>query len=149
VEGNLQSPTLHELFGLSVRRGLSEVLLEGGDVRLAVAKVAANLWLLPGGSRGADAYHCFSGEELRPRFRELLATFDYLVVDSAAANAHRDAAVLGPLVDGIVLVVAANGTRRETARRTVEHLQAAGSKVLGAVLADRTYPIPEVIYRKL
>ena len=75
--------------------------------------------------------------------------FDYLVVDTAAASEHRDAAVVSALVDGVVIILSANATRREVARRTVANLNEAGARVLGAVLADRTFPIPEAIYRKL
>ena len=80
---------------------------------------------------------------------DLLGAFDYLVVDTSAANVHRDAAALGPLMDGTVLVVSANATRRETGRKTVEQLEQAGVSVAGAVLLDRTFPIPEPIYRRL
>jgi hypothetical protein len=68
---------------------------------------------------------------------------------TSAASEHRDAAVIGPLVDGVVMVVSANATRREVARRTVANLQNAGARVLGAVLTGRTYPIPGAIYRNL
>jgi len=85
----------------------------------------------------------------RPALRELSAAFEYLLVSAPPAAVHPEAALLGPLVDGVVLVVHANTTRREAARRVIERLQAAEVNVLGTVLANRTYPIPEAIYRKL
>ncbi len=149
VEANLRSPSLQALFHATAQRGLSEVMLEGGDLRQALTSLASNLWLLPAGMRGDDALPGLNAEQLRPRFQELLAMFDYLVVDTAAASDHRDAAVIGALVDGVVIILSANATRREVARRTVANLNEAGARVLGAVLADRTFPIPEAVYRKL
>ena len=149
VEANLRTPSLQALFGATSDQGFSDVLLDGSDIRHGLSRISTNLWLLACGSRGTDALHGLNVEQLRPRFQELLAMFDYLVVDAAPASEYRDTAVIGSLVDGVVVVVSANATRREVARRTVAHLQDSGVHVLGAVLANRTFPIPEAIYRKL
>jgi Mrp family chromosome partitioning ATPase len=49
----------------------------------------------------------------------------------------------------MVLVVQANSTRRVTAQKVKEKLQAANARLLGTVLSERTFPIPETIYKKL
>jgi protein-tyrosine kinase len=90
-----------------------------------------------------------TAERIGPLLLELLTCFDYLLVDTSPAGTHGDATLLGTLVDGIVLVVEADATRREAARRTVESLRAMKASILGAVLTNRTLPIPEAIYRKL
>jgi hypothetical protein len=46
-------------------------------------------------------------------------------------------------------IVSAHCTRRESARRAKENLQAAGALLFGAVPYKRTYPIPQVIYDRL
>jgi len=46
-------------------------------------------------------------------------------------------------------VIEANRTRRLTARKAKETLDAAGVRLLGTVLNNRTFAIPEAIYRKL
>jgi Mrp family chromosome partitioning ATPase len=53
------------------------------------------------------------------------------------------------LADGIVLIIEANSTRREAARKVKENLKAANLPVLAAVLNKRTYPIPNFLYRRL
>jgi len=56
---------------------------------------------------------------------------------------------LGQLADGVVLIVSANSTREEAGRKAKESLEMAGSRLLGAVLNNRTYPIPQPIYDRL
>jgi Mrp family chromosome partitioning ATPase len=53
------------------------------------------------------------------------------------------------LSDGVIFVVEANSTRRETTKRFKESLEEVRVRVLGVVLNDRTFPIPESVYRKL
>ncbi len=47
------------------------------------------------------------------------------------------------------MVVEADITRRETARRMKQNLDAANVSVLGVVLNNRTFSIPEALYRML
>jgi protein-tyrosine kinase len=53
------------------------------------------------------------------------------------------------MADGVILVVEANSTRREMARTAKETFDDANVKLLGAILNNRTFPIPEALYRKL
>jgi Mrp family chromosome partitioning ATPase len=56
---------------------------------------------------------------------------------------------LAPVVDGVVLVIDSVTSRRETARRVADELKTARIHVLGAVLTNRTFPIPPSLYRRL
>jgi Mrp family chromosome partitioning ATPase len=51
--------------------------------------------------------------------------------------------------DGAVLVITANQTRREAAVRAKEILLSWNAQLLGAVLDNRAFPVPESIYRRL
>ncbi|MGH9594657.1 MAG: hypothetical protein ACRD5L_16320, partial [Bryobacteraceae bacterium] len=62
---------------------------------------------------------------------------------------YADASLLARHADGLVLVVEAGATRREAARKIADDLRAAHMRVLGVVLNNRTYPIPERLYRRL
>jgi Mrp family chromosome partitioning ATPase len=64
-------------------------------------------------------------------------------------NAFNDAIVLGGQTDGVVLMLKANSSRRESARKAVQELHAANVRTLGAVLNQRTFPIPERLYKRL
>jgi Mrp family chromosome partitioning ATPase len=60
-----------------------------------------------------------------------------------------DGIALGRAAEGVVLVLKANASRRDAARKAVQDLQTAGARILGAVLNQRTFPIPQAIYSKL
>jgi hypothetical protein len=110
---------------------------DGGAKRLS-----RNLWLAPSG-------HLHTGEGSEARLVQLQGRFDYLIVDAAAFAGLHDAAVLGGMVDGVLLILDERVTRREVARRVADTLQAAGGRLLGVVLTNRSYPIPERVYRLL
>lgn len=86
---------------------------------------------------------------MKERFSQLRGEFEYLLIDVAGANVRGDAAVLGQAADAAILVVEAHGTRRVAALKAKETLDAANVRLLGTVLHNRTFPIPEQLYRKL
>jgi Mrp family chromosome partitioning ATPase len=80
---------------------------------------------------------------------DLKEEFDYVLVDAPPISSNTDAVLLGQMADGIILVVQADSTRREAARIAKETFESAKVRLLGAILTDRKFPIPESLYRKL
>jgi Mrp family chromosome partitioning ATPase len=135
VDANMRSPSLHTEFGVANQRGFAEAILQAGPLRGFVQQLpAGNLWLMTAGIGQQKAAVLPSGEQLRTRMLELRSLFDYVLVDVAPAGLFLDAVVLGQLVDGAVLVIESNTTKRETAFQAKEALEAAKVRILGAVL---------------
>jgi hypothetical protein len=119
----------------------------GTPVKDAARKAKSNLWLLTESLKSRS--HGASTTSLYSRLCALRAEFDYSIVEGALAGGPCEAAALGQLTDGIVLVLAAHKTRRAAALRFKETLETARTRLLGSVLCERTFPIPDVIYRRL
>lgn len=149
VDCNLRSPGLHQEFGVENHHGLSDALLGSGPIQDYVHRLGRNLWLLSCGSAAETGRAMLGSDRMRLRLDELRMTFDYVLIDSAPLNTCNDAVVLGGLSDGVVLMLKANSSRRETAKKALQELQAANVRTLGAVLNQRTFPIPEAIYKRL
>ena len=122
-------------------------------LRARATRVKGNLWFIPdagyfstGGAVPVGLGHPRIGYS---RLAELRREFEYSIVQCPPAGESSEAAALGQLADGIILVLAAHRTRRATARKVLETLRAAQVQLLGTVLSDRTFPIPEGIYRRL
>lgn len=150
VDCNLRSPRLHQQFGLGNHHGLSDALHSSDPVRQYACQLSrTNLWLLSCGSTPENWQTLLASDRMRQRLTELCGAFDYVLIDAPPLGSCNDALVLGGLSDGVVLVLKANSSRRETARQALQELQAANIPVFGAVLNQRTFPIPDRIYRRL
>jgi Mrp family chromosome partitioning ATPase len=150
VDANLRDPSLHQYFGCDNDNGMAEALLHLDPIRTFVRPLSVpNLWLISAGSRAEEAQAQLSSDRMRLRLTELRKEFDYVLIDTAAMSVCNDAIGLGWMSDGVVIVLKANASHRETARQAIQDLQSGKAKVLGAVLNQRTYPIPDSIYRNL
>jgi Mrp family chromosome partitioning ATPase len=150
VEGNFRAPCLPSMFGVDNHHGLADSLRQEAPIRIFAKEVRPeSLWLLSSGSLGKDALNLLTCGRVKERIAELRSEFDYLLIDVPPLNVYADAMVFGRLVDGALLVLQANATRRESALRVVESLRSARIPVLGAVLNSRTFPIPGALYKRL
>jgi Mrp family chromosome partitioning ATPase len=150
VDANLMDPGLHQQFGVDNSRGLSDALTQLDPIRTFARPLSRpNLWLISGGSAPQNIQGLLASDRMRLRLTELRSEFDFVLLDTPALSVSNGAIGLGGISDGVLLVLKANASRRETAKQAVDDLQAANAKVLGAVLNQRTFPIPNSIYGKL
>jgi capsular exopolysaccharide synthesis family protein len=150
VDANLRSPSLPDYFGMTNHHGLTDALLQEGPIQNFIKPIGnGNLWLLSCGSLASDSTSLLHSERVKSRLAELRGEFDFILIDSPALSQYADAVSLGQLADGMIFVLEANSTRRESAVKVMENLRASNVQVLGAVLNKREYPIPDSVYHKL
>jgi len=150
VDANLRSPGLHREFGVTNHYGLADALQVHNPVRGFVTQLSRpNLWLLSCGEQAQEWEALVASDRMRARLTELRGIFDYVLIDAPALSASNDVTSLARASEGVVLVLRAHSSRREVARKAVKDFGNAGVRVLGAVLNQRTFPIPDNIYSKL
>jgi Mrp family chromosome partitioning ATPase len=148
VDASFSSPRLHTHYDISNRTGLAAALTTEGSIKtFATQLFVKNLWLMPTGlaKPGLDA----NMSRCRARFAELREEFGHVLVSAPPLARESEATLMGQLADGIVLIIEANQSRRDTVRQVKENLETAQVQILGAVLDQRRYPIPKFLYRRL
>jgi hypothetical protein len=128
-----------------LRRGPKSEHAPGMPLRRIGTRARGNFWLVPPlGGEGvvtASSLHSYLGEMRRE--------FEYSIIEAPAVGDSHNSTAMAQFADGIILVLSAHRTRRATARKVKEMLDDAEVRILGTVLSDRTFPIPNEIYRRL
>ncbi len=142
VDADLRRPRLHKALGLSGSSGLSNLLSGGGDLAAMVqATGASGVSILPSGPAPPNPAELLDSAEFAELTRHLASEsgYDHVIFDSPPILGVADAAIMAGRMDGVILVVQAGSTPRESVRRAAEKLRLVGSRVLGALLnrADR------------
>jgi hypothetical protein len=76
----------------------------------------------------------------------LRAEFDYTIIDCPSLGESGDVLSIAPFVDGVILVVEANRTRRSQPRQSEQLICAAGGTMLGHILNKHTTEAPRWLY---
>jgi protein-tyrosine kinase len=105
-----------------------------------------NLWRAPDSAAPPPRH---TVEDAKRWFADLASRFDYVLLDAEAMRAPGQPSLLASMVEGVILVVDERETRRATARSVAAELQQAGARLLGVVLTNRSFPIPDEIYRRM
>jgi hypothetical protein len=81
------------------------------------------------------------------RLRDITTEFEFSILWCAPVSWLT--ASIGRACDGLVLVLTANRTRRLVAAQIKGQLTKAQVPLLGTVLAERRFPVPQGLYRSL
>jgi Mrp family chromosome partitioning ATPase len=146
VDANVRSPRLSGMFGVE---GTNPFSGPSAPLRDQCVKIGGNLWLAGPNILADNSRVLLPPIQLKERFAQLRDEFEYMLIDAPGTSVCGDAQLLGQIADAAILVIEANSTRRLTARKAKETLDAAGVRLLGTILNNRTFAIPEAIYRKL
>ena len=157
IETDLRTPALARILRVPVPRrgapgdGHTAGLLDfhAGTAELQdVVRRIDGLDIVFAGRAGAqflDAVEVLSSLKGNQALGELMAGYEFVILDSACVKGHTDAVLLSAMTDGVVLVVEANKTPRRTIVMAIERLQDAGGQVAGLVLNKRVNYVPEAI----
>lgn len=148
VDADLRLPSLHTVFGISNKRGLTSMLLEyrSNDT---VDDELANLVLKTIQETRVNGLEVMASGPLPPNPSELLGSknmiqilkgltelYDYVLLDSPPALSVTDAVVLGSLVDATLLVARSGKSRKDLVRQTANKFKEINARILGCVLND-------------
>jgi Mrp family chromosome partitioning ATPase len=150
VDANFSAPTMHHLYSIDNNVGLSEALVQAAPLESYAHKVQdSNLTVIPAGSNPLGWKSAVASEVARQRLTDLCSRFDFVLIEASVNSSLNSAVMLGQFADGAVIVLEADVTRREVARNLVDELRSADVELLGAVLNNRRFPIPEKLYQIL
>ncbi len=149
IDANLKNPSLQKIFEVSDSQGLVEVLEGKVLFEKAVKNLGNNLFVLTTGKETLNPAILFNSHMIKNLLKQVKEKFDIVLIDSAPLNEARDSIILAANCDGVVLVVNEGKTRRQIIKIALFALTQNKANVLGAVLNNRTYPIPANIYKRM
>lgn len=140
IDADLRRKGLSFLLGLEENPGLSEVL-EGKESfgKVIIDTDIEGLKILPAGSHSPSCAELVASKGMRnfiEKLRIYLKNF-FFIIDSAPFLPVSDAQALSYIVDGIILVILADQTRRDVLRRELHAIKK--DKILGVVLNNAEF----------
>lgn len=108
-----------------------------------------SLHVMPSGLGLSDPATFFQSKRFNAFIAEMTPRFDYIVIDGPPLDDAPESLALSASVDGVILVLDAQRTRRKTALRAKKRIEDLGGKVVGVVLNRREYFVPKWLYRRI
>jgi polysaccharide biosynthesis transport protein len=133
VDADMRSPSQHHLWNLVNAVGLSHVLVGEGSLERALQPVTDNLTVLSAGVVPPNPMALLDSERMATLIELFREQFDYVIFDTPSLTGSADAAVLGNLTDGVLMVMRPRHVTYDRAIAAKSLLERSGAKVLGMV----------------
>jgi capsular exopolysaccharide synthesis family protein len=135
VDGDMRSPSVHELGGVDHSRGLSNYLSGEEDLDSLVFQMdKLGLTAMTAGPLPPNAAELLTGARFANLINVLLQSYDHVVVDSPPVLGLADAPLIASSVEGVVYAVESHGIRAAAVKMAMTRLMSANARIFGAVL---------------
>jgi capsular exopolysaccharide synthesis family protein len=138
VDCDFYRARLHQVFGVANSPGLADLLLGTAAVEQVVRPTSLErVSVIPAGPLPpVNPTDLLGGDVMKALLASLAGDFDLVVLDTPPVLTNANAPILATQTDGVLLVVRAGQTDRDSAREAIQQLATVGARVLGAVLND-------------
>ncbi|WP_088239676.1 GumC family protein [Calothrix rhizosoleniae] len=133
IDADMRRPSQHHLWGQTNSSGLSNIIVGQDDFSLAVNKITNYLSVLTAGIQPPNPLALIDSDGMASLIKNLSTEFDYILFDTPPLTGIADAAVLGKMVDGLLLVARPKVVDSASAESAKSLLARSEANILGIV----------------
>lgn len=134
VDCDLRKPSIHKKFKISNIVGLSDVIIGKESLENAVHRYNNNMTVLTSGKIPPNPSEMLSSKAMSKLIEHLKEEYDYVILDTPPVQAVTDSQILSTKVDGTILVVRADKTKKEAVQNAIGLLKKVNANIIGTVL---------------
>jgi protein-tyrosine kinase len=135
IDANLRTPRQHEIFNLTGRQGLSDILANRAGIEtFSKVEFFENLSVLPAGTIPPNPQELVSRSSFSELRKSLASRFDIILIDMPALAVGADAMTIAGGVGGILLVCRNGNTGMADLNAASAQLDDVAAEVVGSVL---------------
>jgi polysaccharide biosynthesis transport protein len=136
VDADLRHPVQHHVWRLNNLVGLSNLIIDQVDPQDATVEMMPNLSVLSAGAIPPSPMALLDSKRMAALVENFSRMFDYVLFDTPPLAGRADAAILGKMADGVLLVVRPGVVMSDSAMAAKEFLTQSNQRVLGVVIND-------------
>jgi len=135
VDADLRKPKLHRIFKITNRDGLADYLTATIPLsQLVKITQVPNLYLINAGLVPPNPVELLGSEKMTDLINTMKQYFEYILFDTPPLLTLSDALVLGPKIDGVILVAWGGKTSRDALKRAKEKLDLHQIRCAGVII---------------
>jgi capsular exopolysaccharide synthesis family protein len=135
IDGDMRSPSVHQLGGVSHDLGLSNFLAGEDDIDSLIFEMKdLGFTAMSAGPIPPNAAELLVGSRLSVLIERLLVNFDQVIIDSPPVMGLADAPLIASRVEGIIFAIEAQSIRAALVKTALARLRSANARVIGCIL---------------
>ena len=136
IDADMRTPTIHRMFSISVKNGLSEILAGLTD-NISVSKTdVENLSVLTAGKIPPNPAELLSSARMDKLLEFVKEHYDCVFIDTPPINLVTDSTIFAQKVTGYIVIVKTDTTNTHDVKTTVTNIEQIDGNILGFILND-------------
>ncbi len=136
IDADMRNPTVHRMFSISVKNGLSEILAGLTD-NISVSKTdIENLSVLTAGKIPPNPTELLASSRMDKLLEFVKSHYDVVFIDTPPVNIVTDCTVFAQKITGYVLIIKTDTTNTQDVKTAMNNLTQIGGNILGFILND-------------
>ena len=149
LDANFHGASLHKLLKVENTAGFAELIEGRVTFKDVIKEVGKNLYLVTAGQTELNPVILLNSPKVKEMLEEAKKKFEVILIDCPNIMGFKESIALAQHTDATVIVVSEDITRRQVVKIAIQSLWAKKVNLLGVVLNNRTFPMPEFIYERV
>lgn len=148
VDCNLRNPIYQNLLGVEMNIGLAN-LIENGISTNLIQKLDTDFDVIAAGSTQMNPVALMDKFNINEIFSEIKSDYEVILLDCTNIKNFSELIMISSYADGVVIVVNEGRDRKHVVISEIAPLKFNKVNIIGGILNNRTFKIPEVIYKRI
>lgn len=138
MDANLRTPSLHEVFGIANKNGLTNVITDRYETSDIIRyTMTSNLFLIPSGPNFIDPIELLTSNKVITLMEDLKREFDLIIIDTPPALKWSDAQIISSMSDGVLLVMKDGKVTKNHAMMMKNMIEQVNTRIVGVVFNNK------------
>jgi len=147
IDADLRKSSVSKIFNISDSQGLNEVIGEKVLFEDAVHNLGPNLSVLPAGKTALNPVSILNSSIMSDLIKIAEEKYDLVLINSAGIANFIDSVLLSSITNGFAVVINEGHIRRQVIIEAIAPLKQRNVNIVGAILNNRRYVIPDILYK--
>ena len=131
IDTNYENNEINEMFEINSKLGLTDIIFSNSKLEDVILKKGENLHIIATGSTDINTMSLLDSKLFDEFLDKIRNDYDYIILDTPAIQAASESKLLIRKVDGNILVVKAESTKKDIIKSTIKDMNNLGANLIG------------------
>lgn len=146
IDANFRGPDIAKSFKLLEPGGLAEILEGKLTFEQALKDIGGKLQVITAGKTSLNPVTLLDSNAMKDVLRMARSLYEVVLIDTPNLREYMDTVILSKEVDANCLVITEGVTRKQVVKIAIAPIQQKKANIIGAVLNNRAFVLPQAIY---
>lgn len=148
IDCNLRNPVYNTLLGIKEEPGVANLINGESNINF-IQKLDIDFEAISAGKTTMNPVTLMEKFDINEVLKDIKNDYEIVLLDCTNLRNFNDIAMLAPRADGVIIVVNEGKDRKQVVKSSLNPLKSNKANIIGGILNNRTFKIPEVIYKRI